>query len=68
MQQIGTVKTFNAVRGWGFIEAESGCDFFFYQGDILMAGFRTVEPGTPVEFSEGRDESGRLRAVNVRPF
>ena len=67
MKQVGTVREFSIGKGWGFIEAESGRKVFFHHSNILM-GYRPLSAGDPVEFSMGRDGSGRLQAVNVRPF
>jgi CspA family cold shock protein len=66
--EVGTVKSFNPQVGFGFIEMESGREIFFHQTEILMKGFRTIEPGTPVEYSVGSDKRGRPKAVKVRHF
>ncbi|CCO06975.1 cold shock domain-containing protein [Desulforamulus hydrothermalis] len=46
----GKVKWFNANKGYGFIEAESGTDVFVHYSAIQTDGYRTLEEGQPVEF------------------
>lgn len=48
----GTVKWFNAEKGFGFIAVDGGGkDVFVHQSAIKMRGFRTLEEGQRVEFS-----------------
>jgi CspA family cold shock protein len=46
----GTVKWFNAEKGYGFIEQENGGDVFVHFSAIQTDGFRTLEEGQRVEF------------------
>lgn len=46
----GKVKWFNADRGYGFIERESGDDVFVHYSAIQEEGFKTLEDGQDVEF------------------
>lgn len=46
----GKVKWFNANKGYGFIESESGTDVFVHYSAIQTDGYRTLEEGEPVEF------------------
>lgn len=46
----GKVKWFNAEKGFGFIERESGNDVFVHFSAITMEGFKTLEEGTEVVF------------------
>ncbi|GAB6180468.1 cold shock protein CspC [Desulfotomaculum defluvii] len=46
----GKVKWFNANKGYGFIESESGTDVFVHYSAIQSDGYRTLEEGEPVEF------------------
>ena len=50
MQQ-GTVKWFNAEKGFGFIEAEGGNDVFVHFSAITGDGFKTLDEGQQVEFN-----------------
>ncbi|GIP17809.1 cold shock-like protein CspLB [Paenibacillus montaniterrae] len=50
MQQ-GTVKWFNAEKGYGFIEVEGGNDVFVHFSAIVGDGFKTLEEGQQVEFN-----------------
>jgi cold shock protein len=46
----GTVKWFNADKGFGFIEVENGDDVFVHFSAIKSEGFKTLEEGQSVEF------------------
>nr|WP_276206977.1 cold shock domain-containing protein [Natranaerobius trueperi] len=46
----GTVKWFNADRGYGFIERSEGDDVFVHYSAIQEEGFKTLEDGQNVEF------------------
>ena len=64
----GTVKWFNAEKGYGFIEdEESGNDVFVHYSAIVADGFKTLNEGQKVTFStEPYPKNGdKLRAVNV---
>jgi CspA family cold shock protein len=52
----GTVKWFNAAKGYGFISREDGEDVFVHYSAIAGDGFRSLEEGQRVEFevTEGR--------------
>ena len=52
----GTVKWFNAEKGYGFISQENGDDLFVHYSEIQGSGYRTLDEGTKVEFliTEGR--------------
>ena len=63
----GTVKWFNATKGFGFIEPEgSDKDLFVHMSEIQMEGFKTLKEGQKVEFIEGSSEKGPC-ATNVVP-
>jgi CspA family cold shock protein len=49
MQQ-GTVKWFNAEKGYGFIQVEGGDDVFVHYSAIQSDGFKTLEEGQKVSF------------------
>lgn len=46
----GTVKWFNAQKGFGFITAEDSTDVFVHYSALNMDGFKVVEEGQAVEF------------------
>jgi CspA family cold shock protein len=46
----GTVKWFNAEKGYGFIEQAGGPDLFVHYSAIDGSGYRTLEDGQAVEF------------------
>ena len=66
----GTVKWFNAEKGYGFLSNdEGGEDVFVHFSAIQTDGYGTLEEGQKVEFEEEMDErKGKLRAVNVKPL
>ncbi|WP_421616987.1 cold-shock protein [Brevibacillus sp. TJ4] len=49
--QTGTVKWFNAEKGYGFIAVEGGNDVFVHFSAIVGDGFKTLEEGQRVEFN-----------------
>ena len=55
----GTVKWFNADRGYGFIAVEGEDDVFVHWSKIRMGGYRTLEEGRPVEFALVEGQKGR---------
>ncbi len=63
----GTVKFFNAQKGYGFIAREGGDDVFVHFSNIEGSGYRSLDEGQSVEFeiSQGRkgDEALKVRAV-----
>ena len=62
----GTVKWFNAEKGYGFISQNGGADVFVHHSAIQMNGYRTLEEGQQVEFDVQEGQKG-LQAANVRP-
>jgi CspA family cold shock protein len=63
---VGTVKWFNADKGFGFISPESGPDVFVHFSAIQTSGYRTLEEGQTVEFDVVEGPKGP-QAANVRP-
>lgn len=62
----GTVRWFNAEKGFGFIEpAEGGEDLFVHFSSIEGTGFRSLDEGARVEFEIGEGREGKQQAVNV---
>jgi CspA family cold shock protein len=65
----GTVKWFNAEKGYGFISNDDGGeDVFVHFSAIVADGFKTLEEGQKVTFETEPDpkNSEKLRAVNVQ--
>jgi len=64
----GTVKWFNAEKGFGFISNDDGGeDVFVHFSAIVSDGFKSLNEGQKVTFETEQDprNSSRLRAVNV---
>jgi CspA family cold shock protein len=55
----GTVKWFNADKGYGFIEVEGQDDVFVHWSKIKSEGYKTLEDGQPVEFEVVDGPKGR---------
>lgn len=62
----GTVKWFNAEKGFGFIEAENGKDIFVHFSQINKDGYKTLEEGERVTF-DVTDGAKGPQAENVTP-
>jgi CspA family cold shock protein len=61
----GRVKWFNASKGYGFIEADTGKDIFVHHSAIEGEGFKSLDEGQRVSFDEEKGPKG-LSAVRVR--
>jgi cold shock protein len=63
----GTVKWFNAEKGFGFIEQEGGGpDVFAHYSNITAQGYRELREGQKVSFDVTQAQKG-LQAENIRP-
>ena len=62
--KTGTVKWFNAKKGYGFISDENGDDIFVHFSALNMSGFKVLEEGDRVEFEVIEGEKGP-QAANV---
>ena len=62
----GTVKFFNAEKGYGFISREEGDDVFVHFSEIQGTGYKSLDEGQRVEFDVGPGKKGD-EARNVRP-
>ncbi|GAB1157641.1 Cold shock-like protein CspD [compost metagenome] len=62
--QTGTVKWFNADKGFGFIEIEEGNDVFVHFSAIQSDGFKTLDEGQRVQFEVTQGNRGP-QAENV---
>ncbi|RMF12900.1 MAG: cold-shock protein [Gammaproteobacteria bacterium] len=63
-KMTGTVKWFNESKGYGFITREGGSDLFVHFSNIQGSGFRTLQEGQKVTFTEGQGQKGP-QAENV---
>lgn len=66
-RETGTVKWFNAEKGFGFISREQGGDVFVHYSEIRSTGFRTLDEGQRVEFTVAQGEKGP-QAQEVDPI
>ena len=64
MREQGTVKWFNASKGFGFIRRSSGEDVFVHFSAIMAEGYKSLDEGQAVEFEVTTGPKG-LQAVNV---
>jgi len=64
---VGTVKWFNATKGYGFIGRDGGEDVFVHFSAIQTDGYRKLEAEQKVEFSIEEGPKG-LQAANVVPL
>ncbi len=64
---IGTVKFFNADKGYGFIAPEDGgTDAFVHITAVERAGLRTLDKDQRVSYELEQDKRGKLAAVNIQ--
>jgi cold shock protein len=62
----GTVKWFNATKGYGFIQPqEGGKDVFVHVSAVERAGLRSLSEGQPITY-DLQEERGRVAAVNLK--
>ena len=64
MKEKGTVKWFNAAKGYGFIQRSEGEDVFVHFSAIQSEGYRTLDEGAAVEFKVKQGPKG-LQAEEV---
>lgn len=63
----GTVKFFNADKGYGFIEPENGGgDAFVHISAVERAGMGTLEKDQRVSYELEKDQRGKMSAVNLQ--
>ena len=65
MKEQGTVKWFNAAKGYGFIKRDSGEDVFVHFSAIQGDGFKSLAEGDRVEFDVTQGQKGP-QAASVR--
>lgn len=65
----GTVKWFNAQKGYGFlVDSETKEEFFVHYSQLQMDGFKTLNEDDFVEYELGAGNNDRQQAVNVKPI
>ena len=62
----GKVKWFNADKGYGFIERDGGDDLFVHFSEIESEGFKSLDEGQAVSFTEATGQNGKPQATKVR--
>jgi CspA family cold shock protein len=67
LKEQGTVKWFNASKGYGFIQRQSGEDVFVHFSAIQAEGYRSLNDGQAVEFEVCKGPKG-LQAEKVTPL
>jgi cold shock protein len=65
LMEQGTVKWFNAEKGFGFIEREGGDDVFVHFSAIQSEGFKSLDEGQRVTFEVEQGQRGP-QATNVQ--
>lgn len=67
MSVTGTVKFFNAAKGFGFIAPEDGSkDVFVHISEVDRAGFSTLTEQQKISFEVKRGEDGKFSATNLK--
>ena len=65
----GTVKWFDAQKGYGFlVDSETNEDVFCHYSQLQMDGFKSLHKDDMVEYELGAGKDGRKQAVNVKPI
>jgi CspA family cold shock protein len=63
----GTIKWFNATKGYGFIQPEDGSsDVFVHISDMQRSGITELREGDKLTFDVQRGQQGRMSACNLR--
>jgi cold shock protein len=61
----GTVKWFNAEKGYGFISQEDGEDLFVHYSEIQGGGYRSLDEGAKVEFEITQGAKGKQASAVI---
>ncbi|HYF07637.1 MAG TPA: cold-shock protein [Acetobacteraceae bacterium] len=63
----GTVKWFNATKGYGFIQPEDGSkDVFVHISDVQKSGMTGLNEGERIEYDLQRGQQGKISATNLK--
>ncbi len=63
----GTVKWFNATKGYGFIKPDDGSnDVFVHISDVQRSGLQDIREGDKLEFDLQRGQQGKVSAANLK--
>lgn len=64
----GKVKFFSKTKGWGYIKADDGKEYFVHYSQIQIEGFKSLKRNDIVSFEISEpDENNRIQAINVWP-
>lgn len=64
---IGTVKWFNATKGYGFIQPQDGSkDIFLHVSDVELAGIESPKEGQKLEYEVQQGQQGKVSAGNLK--
>jgi CspA family cold shock protein len=64
---IGTVKWFNAVKGYGFIQPDDGSkDVFVHMSAVERSGIGNLREGQKLSYDVERGQQGKTSAVNLK--
>jgi CspA family cold shock protein len=64
---IGTVKWFNPVKGYGFIQPDDGQkDVFVHVSAVERSGIGSLQEGQKVSFDIERGQQGKVSAINLK--
>jgi len=64
---IGTVKWFNATKGYGFIQPDDGSkDVFVHISAVEQSGIGNLQEGQKLSFDLERGQQGKTSAVNLQ--
>jgi cold shock protein len=65
----GTVKWFNAQKGYGFVQTEDGtADVFVHISAVQNAGLQTLKEGQRIAYETERGRNGKIAAINLKPL
>ncbi|WP_338661969.1 cold-shock protein [Pararoseomonas sp. SCSIO 73927] len=63
----GTIKWFNATKGYGFIQPDDGSkDVFLHISDVQAAGLQSPQEGDKLEYDLQRGQQGKVSAGNLK--